>query len=59
MAKPNIPAWWSTMLPERRREQLKTCGLDENLASKPWDKLNGTEQAAVRRRYTETHEDDE
>jgi hypothetical protein len=58
MPKPNIPAWWSASSVEQRRQHLKACGLDENLASKSWGGLSRKEQAAVRRKYHETHEDD-
>jgi hypothetical protein len=59
VTKPNIPAWWSDSSADERRQQLKACGLNQNLVSKPWGELNGKEQAALRREYTETHEDDE
>jgi hypothetical protein len=58
MPKRNIQAWWSTLLPKHRREHVRTCGLGEDLESKSWSALTGTEQAALRRRYTEKHEDD-
>ena len=47
------------MAAEQRREHLRARGLGENLASKSWTELTGTERAAVRRKYIETHEDDE